>query len=207
MAVKDFIDEALSKSQIIALVSLDAKGAFDAVWWPSILKALKDFYCPRNLYNLTKKYFGDRSAFISTNSARIDTTVTKGCPQGSYSSPGYWNNQFNSILNLNFTQWTRAIAFADDLLIAVKAGTVAEIEKFTNIEMSNIANWAKENKTKFNNQKSKAILISRRLKERTSIDVYLNNNHLEQGDNIKYMGIIIDKNFKFNEHIHSYQFL
>jgi hypothetical protein len=59
MAVKDFIDEALTKGQIV-LVSLDVKGAFDAVWWPSILKALKDFYCPRNLYNLTKKYFSGK---------------------------------------------------------------------------------------------------------------------------------------------------
>jgi hypothetical protein len=45
------------------------------------------------------------------------------------------------------------------------------------------------------------MLISRRRKERTAIDIYLNNNHLEQVDNIKYLGIIIDKKFKFNEHI------
>jgi hypothetical protein len=30
MAVKDFIDEALTKGHIVALVSLDVKGAFDA---------------------------------------------------------------------------------------------------------------------------------------------------------------------------------
>jgi len=29
MAVKDFIDEVLTKGQIVALVSLDVKGAFD----------------------------------------------------------------------------------------------------------------------------------------------------------------------------------
>ena len=52
MAVKDFIDEALTKGQIVALVSLEVKCAFDAAWWPRILKALKDFHCPRNLYNL-----------------------------------------------------------------------------------------------------------------------------------------------------------
>jgi hypothetical protein len=45
------------------------------------------------------------------------------------------------------------------------------------------------------------MLISRRRKERTAIDIYLNNNHLEQVDNIKYLRIIIDSKFKFNEHI------
>jgi len=70
MAAKDFIDEAITKGQIVALVSLDVKGAFDAAWYPSAIKALKDFYCPRNLYNLTKNYFTDISAFLATNSLR-----------------------------------------------------------------------------------------------------------------------------------------
>ena len=70
MAAKDFIDEAITKRQIVALVSLDVKGAFDAAWCPSVIKALKDFYCPRNLYNLTKNNFTDRSAFITTNNIR-----------------------------------------------------------------------------------------------------------------------------------------
>jgi hypothetical protein len=67
---------------MVALASLDVKGAFDAAWWPSILKALRDFQSPRNLYNLTKNYFSDRSAFISTNSMRIKTTINKEFPKG-----------------------------------------------------------------------------------------------------------------------------
>jgi hypothetical protein len=141
MAVKDFIDKALTKGHIVALVSLDVKGAFDAAWWPSILEALKDFQCPKNLYNLTRNYFSDRSAFISTNSMSIEKTVNKGCPQGSCSGPRYWNIQYNSLLNLKYAKWTRAIAYADDLLIAIKAATVAEVENFTNMEMSKITQW------------------------------------------------------------------
>jgi hypothetical protein len=45
------------------------------------------------------------------------------------------------------------------------------------------------------------MLISRRRKEKKAIDIYLNNNHLEQVDKIKYLGIIIDIKFKFNKHI------
>jgi hypothetical protein len=42
------------------------------------LKAMKDFQCPRNVYNFTRNYFSDRSAFISTNSMRTAATVNKG---------------------------------------------------------------------------------------------------------------------------------
>ena len=104
---------------------------------------------------------------------RIDTTVKKGCPQGSCCGPGYWNIQYNSILNLNFAKWTRVIALADDLLIAVKAETVAEVENFMNMEMSKITKWSKENKINFNDQKSKVMLILRRRRERKAIDIYL----------------------------------
>jgi len=103
---------------------------------------------------------------------RIDTTVNKGCPQGSCCGRGYWNIQYNSLLNLNFAKWTRAIAFADDLLTVVKAATVAEVENYTNIEMSKIAKWSKESKLHFNDLKSKVMLISRRRKERKAMDIY-----------------------------------
>jgi len=49
MAVKNITDEALTKGQIVALVSLDVKGAFDAAWWPVILKVMKDFSLSQKL--------------------------------------------------------------------------------------------------------------------------------------------------------------
>ena len=120
------------------MVNLDVKGAFDASWWPVILKDMKDFPCPRNLYNLTKNYVIQMFAFILKNSMRIDTTVNKGFPQELCFGPGYGNVQYNTLLNLNFVKWTRAITFADDMLIVVKAATVTEAENFTDMEMSKI---------------------------------------------------------------------
>ena len=116
----------------INISSFDVKGAFNAEWWPAVLKAMEDFHCPRNLYNLTQNYFSESSAFISTNNMRIDTTANKVCPQGSCCGAGYWKIQYNSQLNLNCTKWTRAIAFANDLLIVAKAATVVEMENYAN---------------------------------------------------------------------------
>src|SRR5215510_7297793 len=67
--------------------------------------------------------------------------------------------------------------------------------------MVKIAKWSAENKLNINDQKTKVVLISRRRKERKAIDIYLNNNRLEQVDKIKYLGIIIDGKLKFKEHI------
>jgi hypothetical protein len=66
----------LVKRKVVIMTSLDVKGTFDAVWWPSILKGLKNSGCPRNLYNLSKGYFSHRSAVMSTNSVSIERSVT-----------------------------------------------------------------------------------------------------------------------------------
>ena len=50
MVAKNFIEETLRLEQCTVVVSLDVKGAFDAAWRPSILKQLKEFECPANLY-------------------------------------------------------------------------------------------------------------------------------------------------------------
>jgi hypothetical protein len=135
ITAKEFVEEGLRQELITILVSLYVKGAFDAAWWTSILKTLKDFNCPRNLYYLTRSYFSQRTAVMSLNTVQVEREVIKGCPQGSCCGPGFWNIQYNSILNLEFMKQTETLAFANDLLIALKDEGIREAENITNIEM------------------------------------------------------------------------
>ena len=57
-------------------------------------------YIHINLYNLTKNYFSQQSAVLSTNSVRMQREGSKGCPQGLWCGLGFWNIQYNSLLNL-----------------------------------------------------------------------------------------------------------
>jgi hypothetical protein len=145
MAAKEFVEEGLHQG---LLVSLGVKGAFDAAWWPSILKTLKDFNCPKNLYYLSKSYFSQRTAGMTTNTLQVGREVSKGCPQVSCCGPAFWNIQYKSLLNLEFRKQTTVTAFADNLLIAVKADSIREAENIMNIEMNKILTWAKNNKLK-----------------------------------------------------------
>jgi hypothetical protein len=83
---------------------------------------------------------------LSTNSIQIEKEVSKGFSQGSCCGRRFWNIQYNSLLNLKYCKRTKAIAFADDLLIAVMAETVREAENHANIEIRKISNWAKKKK-------------------------------------------------------------
>jgi len=62
--------------------------------------------------------------------------------------------------------------------------------------------WAKDNKITFNEQKSKAMVVTRKKRrENKDVSIYLNNKPLEQFNNIKYLGIIMDSKLNFREHI------
>ena len=102
MEVKNFIEESLRLKQCTVIVSLDVKWAFDAAWWPSILKQLRELKCPKNLYNLSASYFSNRKATLSLNNYTTEKDVQKGCSQGSCCGPGFWNVMYNSLLNIEF---------------------------------------------------------------------------------------------------------
>ena len=102
LVIKNFVQESLDAGEEIALVSLDVQGAFDAAWWPGILRELKEYKCPKSLCKLTMNYFTQRTAAVATNSLEAEKTVTRACPQGSCSGLGLWNLQFNSLLTTKF---------------------------------------------------------------------------------------------------------
>jgi len=175
MAVKQFIETELEKGKVVIMASLDVKGAFDAAWWPAILKGLREAKCPRNLYQLTQDYFKDRRAVVSFNSSTVE---------------------------LKYINHTKAVAFAADFVIKIKAECMREAENIANVKLSKISAWAVNNKIRFNENKSKVMLMTRRKrKERKETEIYLNNNPLIQVHSMKYLGIIFGSKFIFREHI------
>jgi len=94
------------------------------------------------------------------------------------------------------------VAFADGLILVTRGESVRAVENYSNAELSKIALWSKNNKIIFNERISKVMLVSRRKRrEHRNIAVYLNNKPLEQVTWMKYLGIILDHKFRFQEHI------
>ena len=99
---------------------------------------------------------------------------------------------YNSLLKLDFTSHSKIIAFGDE----------AEAENYMNLELRKISDWAHNNKLKFNEHKSKVILMSRRKRKvEKKIEIYLNNKILEQVSSTKYLGIIFDSKITFQDHV------
>ena len=127
-------------------------------------------------------------------------TRTHTHTQGSCCGPALWNVLYNALLNLDFSSHTKVIAFADDLAIMSQGKTPTEAEAYANSDLARIEKWAKENKLRFNETKSKAMLITRH-RSNVTINVYLNNRRLDQVTEMKYLGIYFDRRLTFDKHI------
>ena len=115
MAVKGFAENHLQQRKVVIMTSLNVQGAFDAVWWRAILYNLRKLQCPSNLRKLTISYFSDRLAILGAKTYRKERNVTKVCQKGTCCGPGLWNVLYNTLLDLDISSHTKAIAFADDL--------------------------------------------------------------------------------------------
>jgi len=67
----------------------------------------------------SQDYLKEREAFIAINSYNMRKYITKGCAQGTCCGPILWNNQYETVLNHKFTDHTRVVAFADDLILMI----------------------------------------------------------------------------------------
>jgi len=174
MAVKEIIGETLNHKNCISVVSLDVRGALDAAWWPSILLNLKELKCPKNLFNLPRSYFSNRTASMCRNTLKLEKPVNMEYPQGSCSGPGFWNILYNSLLNTDFIHRTRVIAFADDLLVLTQGKCTLDAENYANQDLQKTENWTRENKMHFNENKSKVLLVTKKTSgDNRTLNVYL----------------------------------
>ena len=81
---------------------------------------------------------------------------------------------------------------------------MGEAENIANVELNKITKWVRDNKLRFNERKSKVMLLTRRKrKEQKEIAVYLNSKTILQVNSLKYLGIIFDYKLTFNEHTKS----
>jgi len=198
--VKTYVESNLARGCYTGIVSLDVQGAFDSAWWPSILNQLKQKNCPRNLFELTRSYFSERKAQIILNEHEITREVKRGCPQGSCSSPGFWIIMFDTLLKLPYLQTSKVLAFADDLLLLIEGNSIRELESNINVELKKVKTWADGNKIKFNNDKSKYMVITKK-RAIEPMKVTLNDKNIEKVDTLKYLGITLDSKWTFRTHI------
>ena len=89
------------------------------------------------------------------------------------------------------------------LAYSTQTNPTKKIEIEVNISLDNIANWLKATKLALNVKKSNLLLFDSRKngKEKPPVQLFINDEELEQKEFAKYLGVYFDKHLSWSKHI------
>lgn len=202
-ALYDLVEQVkaeIDAKKIVILVSLDIEGAFDNAWWPSLKQQLIARKCPRNLYALVDSYLSERKIKVNYAGASSEKATNKGCVQGSVGGPTFWNLILDSLLHRLTSEGVYCQAFADDVVLLFSSHKVSVLEQSVNGALELVTAWGASNKLKFGASKTNAMLLTRKLAF-SPPDLYMSGTRLNLVDEIRLLGLTIDRKLTFKSHI------
>lgn len=184
----------------VAIVSLDVQAAFDTVWWPMIMKVLRELGFPLVIIDLFHSYCQDRVVKAGLEGVLEELMVMLGCPQGSISGPTIWLLFYNRILTIA-REYLYIQAFADDTVYIVGANSQVELDSRVNEVMEEIATMLEEGFVKLNAAKTQIMVFYKKADPSTDHFFAHRGTHLVVSKQIKYLGVIIDDKLSWDSHI------
>ena len=126
-----------------------------------------------------------------------------GVPQGSALGPLLFSIFVNDIPRV--LKFAKIVLYADDTALFFSSRNVDELENALNRDLSNIHQWYQMNKLTLNVSKTKSMLFgTHQLHSRRNnpvLSLYISGNPLSQMNVYKYLGVLLDSNLNFHEHI------
>ena len=144
--------------------------------------------------------------FASYLESRYQVTSVENCqstkqkvPVGPLLFPLYVNDLPNCL------EHCQVVMYADEKVIYFSANSCQNIENHLNADLTNLAKWFHNNYLTLNTSKSKFALSGgdKRLQTCQGIKLVIDHENLESEDSIKYLGVVIQKNLTWNDHIES----
>ncbi|GFV58140.1 probable RNA-directed DNA polymerase from transposon X-element [Trichonephila clavipes] len=196
LRVVEYIKDSIDRNQHVAAVFLDIQKAFDRVWHTGLLFKLITYKIPPPLILLLKSYISDRSFTVRINRTLSQTRPAKaGIAQGSILGPVLFNLYVNDIIK---TTNTMICMYADDTAILSRHYNPNTLTQNINEHLAHLEIWFSVWKIAINTSKTEAISFSQK---RPPPEITLQNQRIPWSLHTKYLGVIIDKNLTFRQHI------
>ena len=195
------IEEAIAHGQFALGIFLDVEGAFDAIKFKSIRKAMFDIKIPEKIIKWIYTMLTDREIQLDLHGFTLKRKVGRGCPQGGILSPLLWNLTLNTLLKKDELDENFIQAFADDLAILIQGIDLLTIRNIAKKYLKIIDKWCIENGVKISTLKTTTIVFTSPRKKYKYIPIELSNTKMNLSDEVKYLGVILDKHLRWAPHI------
>ncbi len=127
---------------------------------------------------------------------------TKGSPQGGVLSPLVWILIMDSLLTKFQVGPIRVTGYADDVLLLVAGNSPKEMGELMQVALEEVDGWARVHGLVFNPAKTQVMMCNRgRRYSPTEPELKLGGKKLNYSENIKYLGVLINKRLIWAQHV------
>ena len=194
----DYCTEVLANKGVIDVIYLNFSKAFDTVPHQRLLKKLEDYGIIGKIHKWIKAFLNERTQQVVVNgSFSSPAKVLSGIPQGTVLGPILFIIYINDLLD-NIS--SKGLKFADDTKI-FRQITSKQDSTLLQTDMNLLEEWAKNWKLKFNHEKCHVLTIGKMENIQHTNRYIINDNEIEHVFEEKDLGITIDFELKFDQHI------
>ena len=196
--------DAIDKGKMIGVVLVDFKKAFDLVDHNILLDKLSLYSIKGEALSWFNTYLTQRKQQVSVNNCKSDFKhVSYGVPQGSILGPLLFLLFINDLPLYTNNVYTDL--YADDTTVYDIQDSVEEIETNLQSTLNNLHAWCRDNGMILNSSKTKVLLVTttqkRQRLQNENLDLKFNNESLTMITNDKILGVYVDNNLTWSEHI------
>ena len=197
--IDDFY-EALNEKEKVAACFLDISKCFDCIDYDLLMFKLEKYGVKNNQLKWFRSYITNRRQTIQYNGKLSNyRNLTIGIPQGSALGPTLFLIFINDISE--YVKNGTCNIFADDVVIYVTAANDIEVNLRLQENLNEVNKWYLSNRLRVNIEKTKVMLLkSQSLDE---LNITIGGKKLEQVKIMKYLGLTIDDELKWNIHINN----
>lgn len=203
----DYISNAIDNRKKVSLVFMDMKKAFDTVNVPKLLDVLNSYGIRGVPLELIESYLTNRVQVVKVG-CKLSSPIsfTMGVVQGSILGPFLFSLFINKITKLP-TNGTMFL-FADDCCIVNTHDLNEPVETKMKMDISTVINFLNYRSLIFNPNKTNFMICHSSYVKVEDITEIVMESHSDADNftikrvyNTKYLGLILDANLKWNEHI------
>ena len=175
------------------------KKAFDTIDHSLLLKKIENYGIRGKALTWVKSYLNNRQQYVYFNDTKSDIlNISCGVPQGSILGPKFFILYLNDITQVS--KLLKFIIFADDTNVLYSHKDTKMLTNIINNELKKLEVWFSVNKLSLNVLKTNYMLFSK-CKKTENMEIYMNNSGISRVKVTKFLGVIIDENLNWKEHI------
>lgn len=206
------IIESVDKGEHVVGIFMDLSKAFDSVNHSTLIDKLNKLGIKNHSLIWFKSYLADRVQYVEIQQTNARKRKLKfhsepkfikyGVPQGSILGPLLFICYLKDMAQiLSFPQHSLCL-YADDSNLKISANTIDELETQSNIELENVEKFLNNLNLQVNVKKTNYVYFkTQQSKVSNEPNIMFNNQAVERNKNIKFLGLLIDENLKWNEHV------